>query len=178
MPWSSNPLPSRACTQSCTKLNPDSSKKVWLALEGLPPGVWAYLRTQIIKFLKIHEIQAYMGSVPSRASIQSIRSSSDWACSVYTTCGLSETVVSFVCWICQLDFSHLSSGMISKQNLLSIDSAAFLIHDFSLKLSVLVILASRWLYGIIQKVLVGEGVMTTIGGRGVYNVHNTKLMHY
>ena len=50
-------------------------------------------------------------------------------------------------------YYHLSSGMMSKQNLLSMASAAFLIQDFSLKLSVFVILASRWLYGIMQNVL-------------------------
>ena len=67
-------------------------------------------------------------------------------------CGLSRRIIdvrNFDLW----PWGHLSSGMMSKQNLLSIASAAFLMQDFSLKLSVFVILASLWLYGIIQKVL-------------------------
>ena len=152
MPWSSNPLFSRPARQSCTKLNPDSSRKVWLALLGFPPGVWAYLpkRSKGGDFPNItrltwalsHQEPPSTRACPPQTVLAECTQREAWKLK------LCINVVLY----CSHQY-HLSSGMMSKQNLLSMASAAFLIQDFSLKLSVFVILASRWLYGIMQNVL-------------------------
>ena len=101
-----------------TKLNPASSRKVWLASEGRG-GL------------------ANMGSLPSMASSHSSRSSSDRAWKVCTTPGLS-------------------SGIRSKQNLLSMDSEIRLMQAFTRKVSLESTFGAVWLYGIMQNSLANK----------------------
>ena len=152
MPWSSSPLVSRPARQSCTKLNPDSSRNVWLALLGFPPGVWAYLQKK--EEYNEYSFQTFYLNLHGLGPIQSLHPQEPvllWLC-LQSVHNVRPGQAQCAMLVIELTI-HLSSGMMSKQNLLSMASAAFLIQDFSLKLSVFVIFASRWLYGIIQNVL-------------------------